>query len=275
MLKFLYGTIIGRMCLKLLVNPKLSQKVGKFLDSEMSTCLIGPFIKKNGIDMSDFAEEKPGSFNEFFTRQLKMGKRVIDDNKDSLIAPCDGHLSVYDITDSGVVIPIKQSRYTIAELLCDEELAKEYYGGKCLVLRLGVDNYHRYCYFDGGTEGKWRSIPGILNTVRPIALSHVPVFVRNSREYTVLHTDNFGKAVQIEVGALLVGKIVNHHATNSFERGDEKGYFMYGGSTIVILLEPNTASVRADIMKECNLGHEVGVKMGQKIGSAERRYNEE
>ena len=266
MLRFLYKTVFGRIILKGLVNPNISKAAGAFLDSPLSRFIIKPFIKHNHIDMSDFEVSDYKCFNDFFVRQVKEGVRPLDNEPSSLIAPCDGFLSITDITDLGVVIPIKQSRYTIEELLESRELAEEFKGGKCLVYRLAVDNYHRYCYFDSGIKGANCYIKGVLNTVRPIALSQLPVFVRNSREYTIMHTDNFGAAIQMEVGALLVGRIVNHHDNYSFKRGEEKGYFMYGGSTIVVLLTKDAALIDESIQKRCNRGYEAKVKQGQRVG---------
>lgn len=266
MLKFLYKTVIGRMILKLLINPKVSAVAGSFLDSKASAVLIKPFINKNNIDITEYEADDFRCFNDCFTRKIKPGKRTIDENSASLISPCDGLLSVYDITDSGAVIPIKQSRYTIGELLGDEALAAGFAGGKCLVFRLCVNNYHRYCYFDSGIKGKNCHIDGELHTVRPIALSQYPVFVRNSREYTLMHTDHFGAAIQVEVGAMLVGRIVNLHEDYSFSRGEEKGYFMYGGSTIVLLLTKDSAIIDENIVNGTCMQREYGVKMGQRIG---------
>lgn len=268
MLNFLYKTVLGRCILRMLVNPKVSKVVGSFLDSKASIMLIRPFISKNRIDLKEYEADDFRCFNDCFTRKIKPECRVIDEDINSLISPCDGLLSVHEITDSGNVIPIKQSLYSISQLLGNETLAKEFEGGKCLVFRLCVDNYHRYCYFDSGIKGKNCHINGELHTVRPIALAKYPVFVRNSREYTVMHTDHFGAAIQVEVGALLVGKIVNLHEEYSYLRGEEKGYFMYGGSTIVLLLAKDSVEINDEIVKECSMGHEYVVKMGQRIGLA-------
>jgi len=267
MLEFLYGTKAGRLILKVLTNPKMSVWCGRFLDSKYSRFLIKSFIKNNNIDMSEYEEETYGCFNEFFYRRIRKECRPIDENPESLVAPSDGYLSVYPIRDD-VVMAIKQSRYTVRDLLRDEELAKEFDGGICLVYRLCVDNYHRYSYFDSGSKGPNIFLKGVLHTVRPVALRKVPVFVENSREYTILNTDNFGRAIQMEVGAMLVGKIVNLYEDSSFTRGEEKGHFEYGGSTIIVLLKKGAATINPKIIQATKRGNEVKVKLGQKIGVA-------
>ena len=115
-----------------------------------------------------------------------------------LPAPCDGLLSAYPITDS-LVIPVKGSRYSIRDLVRDEELAKKYEDGTCLVFRLCVHHYHRYAYPDNGRKTKNTFIPGVLHTVRPVALRELPVFTENAREYTVIRSENFGDVLQMEV----------------------------------------------------------------------------
>jgi phosphatidylserine decarboxylase len=151
-------------------------------------------------------------------------------------------------------------------LINNEELAAEYIGGICLIFRLTVDDYHRYCYFDNGTKGNNTFIKGVLHTVNPIALGKYNIYKRNSREYTVLETENFGKAVQDEVGALLVGRIKNLHQTHTFKRGEEKGMFEFGGSTVVLLLKNNTAVIDDDIINNTKANIETVVRMGEVIG---------
>jgi phosphatidylserine decarboxylase len=110
-------------------------------------------------------------------------------------------------------------------------------------------------------------IPGKLHTVRPVALQKYPVFTENCREYTILNTDHFGKIAQIEVGAMLVGKICNHHGVSAIKKGQEKGYFMYGGSTIILLLEKDAVQMDPEILAANRSGMEVPVRFGQKIGT--------
>jgi len=263
MTEFLYNTVFGRMILKVLTRPRISKIVGKYMDSSLSVGRISGFIKKNNIDMTDYVQREYKSFNDFFTRELKDGAREICNEKDALVSPCDGLLSVYNISDN-MDIRIKDSRYTAEELLNNRELAEEYKGGKMLVFRLTVTDYHRYMYFDNGTKEDNVFIQGILHTVQPISQTRYKIYKTNSREYTVLHTENFGDVVQMEVGAMMVGKICNNHREHTFLKGDEKGRFEFGGSTIVLLLKENTVAI--DQIYVPDTFTETPVKMGQKIG---------
>ena len=265
-LNFLYKTAVGRCFLKLLSSRAVSKLCGTFLDSRFSASLIKSFVKKNNIDLNDYELDGIKTFNQFFRRRIKEGKRPFDMNPAHMCAPCDGLLSAYPINDEGTVIPIKQSAYTITSLLKNKELASSFNGGWCLVFRLCVDNYHRYAYPVSGTKGPNTFIPGILHTVQPIALEGFPVFAQNCREYTVIESGEFGKVVQMEVGAMLVGRIVNLEQAGIAERGLEKGYFEYGGSTVILLIEKNRLSVHNKILENSQNSIETPVKMGECIG---------
>ena len=267
LLKRLYGTAAGRFLLKLLTAPFLSRIAGSFMDSRPSKLLIKPFIRRSGIDMSQFEQRDFRSYNDFFTRKVLPGKRPVDMTPEHLISPCDSKLTVYPI-DRKSIFRIKGSRYRISDLLGSKELAESFCGGLCLIFRLEVDDYHRYCYFDSGSKTDNVFIPGELHTVNPIALEKYNIYKRNSREYTIMDTDNFGRAAQIEVGAMMVGRICNRDGAGNIVRGREKGKFEFGGSTVVLLLGKGRAAIDGDILKNSSEGIETAVKYGEKIGEA-------
>lgn len=267
MLNFLYKTFLGRLILKILTRPSLSKMAGYLMDSRFSSKFIKLFIKKNNISTDDCIIENWKSFNDFFTRRLNPSARIFSSEAEDFLSPCDGLLTTYEISDD-LLITVKNSTYSISSLLENPKIAKDYTGGQCLVFRLTPSHYHRYHYFDSGRKGKNTFIKGILHTVLPIAVESEPIYLRNSREYTILKTDNFGDVVFMEVGAMLVGRIVNYHQEHSFSRGDEKGKFEFGGSTIILLLEKNTVNLSEDIIT-CNSNNlEYPVIAGQKIGKS-------
>ncbi|MBR6796324.1 MAG: phosphatidylserine decarboxylase [Clostridia bacterium] len=265
-LRFLYKTTSGRVVLKVLTRPLVSKTAGKFLDSRLSKFAAKSAMKKRRIVADQLEKTNFRSYNEFFTRKLKQGARDIDYTPTALISPCDSKLSVYDINE-GSTFTIKDSSYTVEDLLGGDPIAKEFYGGKCLIFRLAVDDYHRYCYFDDGEKGKNTYLRGVLHTVNPIVLDHCNIYKRNSREYTVMQTKHFGEAVQVEVGALMVGRIKNFHEEHSFKRGEEKGMFEFGGSTVVLLLKKDAALIDSDIIRNSAKNVETIVKYGERIGS--------
>ena len=265
-LRFLYGTALGRLLLRPLVSRTFSKISGAFLSSRFSKPLIATFVKRNGIDLNDYYSDDFRSFNDCFVRRIREELRPVDMDPDALAAPCDGLLSVYPIND-GTVIPIKQSRYSISSFLGGDGVADRFRKGFFLVFRLCVHNYHRYVYFDDGEKGENVFLPGKLHTVRPIALEAGPVFTENCREYTIIESEHFGLAVQAEVGAMLVGKISNLHGAGTVRRGEEKGMFLYGGSTVVLLLEEGAADIREDLLESSARGEEVSVILGERIGT--------
>jgi len=267
LLSKIYGSFGGRVLLKLLTAPALSGTVGRFMDSSMSKPLINRFIRANNIDISQYVMSGIRSYNDFFTRKLKNGARKIDMAPDHFISPCDSKLSAYKICGKSV-FRIKGSYYRVSDLLKSHSLAERYKGGWCLIFRLEVDDYHRYCYIDSGSKSDNTYIPGVLHTVNPIALEHYNFYKRNCREYTTLHTKNFGDVIQTEVGAMMVGRISNHHGEYVFRRGEEKGMFLFGGSTIVLLVEKDRIKIDKDILANTENGYETVVKYGEKIGEA-------
>ena len=262
---FLYRTAIGRGLLQVLIRPGVSKALGAFLDTGLSRHLVSPFVKTTGLDLSDYPERKYLSFNDFFTRTVNDGRRPLDESPDALIAPCDGKLTAYPITEDAL-FDIKHSVYAVKDLLRDDILAKEFEGGMCLIFRLTPDDFHRYSFMDAGRILSSHVLPGVLHTVRPIAFRRYPVFSENAREYAVLETANFGKVIQMEVGALFVGRIVNH-PVSEFTRGQEKGKFEFGGSTVILLLQKGTAEIDEEILRNTQSGLESIVRLGQKIGT--------
>lgn len=263
-LRFHYNTRPGRFLLRLIASRPVSRLCGAFLNTRASKPLCRRFVRKNHIDLGDYYADDFRCFNDCFSRKIRAGRRPIDPDPAALIAPCDGLLTVYPVTED-TVFPVKQSRYTVTDLLGDDPAAQRFLGGQCLVFRLCVNHYHRYCYVDDGTKEDNHFISGKLHTVRPIALRTYPVFCENCREYTVMHTDHFGDVTQIEVGAMLVGKIANLHGAGTIQRGAEKGMFLYGGSTIIVLLEKGRVDIPQACFAATENGMEIPVQMGQRL----------
>jgi phosphatidylserine decarboxylase len=264
-INFLYKTLPGRAVLTLLVKTTVSKFAGWMLDRRVTRVFIRGFIKRNNIKMEEYRDVRYRSFNDFFIREIKDGYRPFPDNKRDVAAPCDGKLTAYQISADSI-FHIKNSAYTVDDLLQDKELADEYMGGVCLIFRLTPDDYHRYSYIDDGEITRQKRIRGILHTVRPVSHQRYHVYSRNTREYAVLQTKNFGKVIQMEVGALFVGRITNYNTEKTFKRGGEKGMFEFGGSTIIMLFQKNSITLDDSIYENTRENRETIVKMGYKIG---------
>lgn len=255
-LKFLYNHIIGRMILKIATTHFIANIYAKYMNSKLSKHKIKKFIKNNNINMNEYEDKDYSSFNDFFLRNIKDGKRAINDG---LIAVCDAKLSVYKI-NKDTSFKIKNSIYTVEELINEENTNYKY----ACIFRLCVDDYHHYVYPDDGKVVKQKYIKGRLHTVQPIALKKYKVFSENSRCVTFLDCNNLGKVCYVEVGAMIIGKIVNEDKKN-FKKGEEKGHFEFGGSTVVLLIEKDV-DINKTILDNTNKDIETIVKLGDNIG---------
>ena len=266
LLEVIYGHALTRMLLRPFLSPAVSDICGKFLSTRLSRRIIPSFVKKNHIDLGIYEKQEFDSYNAFFTRKIKAEQRPINEQKNILISPSDGKVTAYPITQKGRFW-IKHTQYSAAQLLKDERLAERYMGGWIYVIRLTVDDYHRYCYVADGRKSRQRKIRGVLHTVNPVANDYYPIYKMNSREYCLLKTKELGTILLMEVGALMVGKINNYEEDSAqVKRGDEKGMFEFGGSTIVVMTEPGMAEPDKDIIHNTKAQAETLVKMGEPIG---------
>ena len=265
LLSFLYTNIFGRMLLKPLIQPQVSKLAGRYLSSAHSKWLISKFIERNEINMDIYEECDYSSFNDFFTRKIKPDCRPVPEDLDVLISPCDCLATVYPIQEN-TTFSIKNTEYTLRSLLRSPRLAKRFRGGYAYVLRLTVEDYHRYLYSVSGKQSKNYHIDGTYHTVNPIANDYLPIYKENTREYTVIHSKEFGDVLQMEVGALLVGKISNHKQSTVVTRGEEKGFFEYGGSTIVVLTQKGRVTPRSDLLTNSKNGYETKVLQAHPLG---------
>ena len=262
-LAFLYNNPLGRLLLGIAVSPFVSNVYAWKNSRKSSAKKIPGFIKEHNIDMSDYEDREYKSFTDFFTRKIRYGKRPVDMTPEALISPADSKLLVYEI-EKDTTLRIKGRTYTADEILADSENAGEFAGGYALVFRLTVDDYHRFCYPDRGCLISRRLIKGKLHTVSPVSKDH-KIYMENTRSVNLLKTENFGTVAYIEVGAMLIGRIVDN-GTDVFEKGQEKGYFEPGGSTVVILVK--NVEIDKDIMEQSASGIETKVRYGERIGRA-------
>lgn len=261
----LYGHAAGRLLLWPLTRPWFSKAGGRLLDTRLSALAVGPFVRANRIDLSQCKKQKFVSYNDFFTRELLPQARPVAGDPEAFISPCDGRLSVYPIAEDGHFL-VKHTWYTVESLLRSPSLARRYLGGTLWLYRLCVDDYHRYIYPDHAEKSENIHIPGIFHTVNPIAGEHYPIYKENTREYCLLRTENFGTVVMMEVGAMLVGKIENRHGARRVRRGEEKGKFAFGGSTIIVLTQKGRVRPDWTFAERTEAGLETKVRLGERVG---------
>ena len=269
-LKFLYYNPFGKLLLNSLIKRKfVSQIYGNEMNNPKSKEKIADFIKKMDIDMNDYARgiEEYQNFNDFFCRELKEGARKIDFNPENLISPADGKILAFkDIKETDKFF-IKGSEFTLEEFFKSKDLAKKYENGTFIIVRLAPADYHRFHFPANGKISKTQKIEGYYYSVSTHAVKkNFRIFCENKREYSILKTKEFGDIALIDVGATMVGSIVQTYTPNTdVKKGDEKGYFIFGGSTCIMLFEKDKIEVDEDIIENTRNRIETRVYMGEKI----------
>jgi len=271
-LRWINETKTGNRLLETFVKRKVfSTLYGKFQDLSFSKRKISNYIEELQIDIKEAEEENISSyknFNEFFSRKLKKNSRPIQKDNNIFISPADGRLLAYDKIDINSLVQVKGSYYSLVELFQDESLAKEYKNGSCIIVRLNPSDYHRFHFPDGGVAHEFKPIKGFFYSVNPMTLEKViGVYCQNKREITIFNSDNFEKLVLVEVGATCVGSIIQtYDASQHINKGDEKGYFKFGGSTVIMFIKDGILKIDKDLLDNTLKGYETKVKMGEAIG---------
>lgn len=266
-----YGNPLGRLTVELAVKRAFfSRWYGWRMNKAASQSKVAPFIEEYGLDPADFADpaESFASFNEFFYRQLKPEARPIDVDPDAAVFPADGrHLAVSDV-DAADTFYIKGQRFDLRAFLGDDELADRFTGGSMLISRLCPVDYHRYHFPVSGVAGSPVPINGPLYSVSPLALRRsLAIFWQNKRVRTLIDSPVFGKVVVMEIGATCVGSIHSTFAPGPIEKGQEKGYFSFGGSCLVTLFQKGRIQFDDDLLQHSAQSTEVYAKVGERCGS--------
>ncbi len=265
LISYLYESRSGRKVLQVLTKRFVSDLAGIALNTGLSRLIIPSFVRNNDIDLSEYEGEAYPSYNAFFIRKIKEGRRTFSKSAGDFCAPADSKLSVYKI-DKDAKFNIKNTSYSFYGLTRSRKLADLFEGGYLMVFRLSVDDYHRYSYVDDGIKSKNYRINGLYHTVNPIAGDVLPIYQENQREFSILKSENFSDILMMEVGAMMVGKIVNYHQAKRVKRGEEKGRFEFGGSTVILAVKKDVLNIDRDILENTANGFETKLRLGEKIG---------
>jgi phosphatidylserine decarboxylase len=233
--------------------------------------LISGFISKYGLDVSEFAEEEDSfhSFNDFFVRRLNPSARPISQADDVAIFPADGrHMGFQDLSDLEGVF-VKGQSFDLKSLFGSEEAAAPFEQGSLIISRLCPVDYHRFHYPSAGKASAPTLINGGLSSVNPIALRRdLSIFWQNKRNLSYIETDGFGRIASFEVGATCVGSMTYGQSLPGFvEKGDEKGFFSFGGSSVLTLFEPNRILLAEDLLEHSAHNRELYARMGEPMGN--------
>jgi len=267
-LEFAYQTGLGRSVMQLLPHGPISNFYGWLNRLPTSRAKISGFIESLGIDANEASlpVESYRTLDEFFCRRLKPEARPIQESPLHFLAPADGRTTVFPSVDNREFV-IKGCRVSLTELLGDSAVAEDYEGAAAIVVRLAPCDYHRFHFPDSGIATSARLVSGRLHSVHPIALENNARSFDNKRTITFLESESFGRVTLVEVGAFAVGTIVQTYQPGQVARGQEKGYFRLGGSTVVVLVPSNRLTLDEDIVAASERGLETFVKMGTSIGT--------
>ncbi len=270
LLRWLYANPIGKLTLHGLVKRKaVSKTAGKYMDSKRSQKRIQRFIDLHNLDMSVYDRKNSQdyrTFNDFFYRKIDPVARPI---QDGIVSPADGKALAFQNINNVDTFFVKGSEFTPQSFIEDKEHANRFEDGALFIVRLAPTDYHRYHFPASGIASASNQVKGHLYSVSPLALrKSLEIFCQNKRELCTLETKEYGNILIADVGATMVGSIYQTYAPNSHvQKGQEKGYFAFGGSTMVLMFEKDKITFSPDLLENTKNGFETAVKMGETIGS--------
>ncbi|KXF90239.1 archaetidylserine decarboxylase [Phaeobacter inhibens] len=269
-IRWAYQNASAKPVEKLLFRSALiSRLMGAWFDSRLSRGKISAVIEDLSIDMSEAIQQadKYKTFNDFFARNLRPEARPFDLSPSVITSPADGRVLVFPELAEDVFVPVKGHPMSIRTML--PGIADRFIGGALAIVRLCPADYHRYHFPAAGRIADAQDLAGALHSVNPIALGAGPdVFGENKRSWTLIDTDTIGSYAFVEVGAFGVGSIINTRTSGAVQKMDEKGYFKFGGSTVVVVFEPGRVQFSDDLVANSAKGRETLVKVGQPLATA-------
>lgn len=266
-LRFAYDTLLGHTLSGVLFNGSgLSSLMGRYYDSRLSRKDIRKLASIPGCmpDEAEYAPEHYQSFNDFFIRRLKAGARPFPADKDIMCSPADGRLLVYENLTKSSPVPVKGAHRTLQSLCCDGNLPENL---AVAVVRLAPVDYHRFHFpCDCVQKSDPVVFKGKYHSVNPIAFSRYPdVYTENTRQITELDSEVFGKIFYLEIGAFGVGSIIQTSRIGSHAKMDEKGYFKFGGSTVIVIFDDSKVKFDDDLLQNSKNKYETIIRCGERI----------
>lgn len=268
--RWCYEKPIGRFFTEFLLSRRpFNRFYGHFQSSRFSRYEIERDIAFFAIPMDEYEDKNYRSYTDFFLRRFRPGARPFVEGN-AMPAPAEGKYLAFERITPEIEFPVKGRYLNHEQLLQDADLAREFEGGPMLICRLCPIDYHYFHFPDEGEKLRSYRVGGRYHSVNILALQSKPdIFLENEREVTLLETKHFGPLVFIEVGAFTVGKIIQTHSASTFQRGEQKGHFEFGASTVIILGKPGFWSPSLDLLEQTRAGRETHVKLGTEVALQE------
>ncbi|MGA1826408.1 MAG: phosphatidylserine decarboxylase [bacterium] len=269
-LQWLYHNPIGKLALHGVVKRKfLTQWYGRKMDTPASKSKIASFVMSLHINMNESLRplHEFTTFNEFFIRQLKPDARPIDMKPDVIVSPADGKVLAFNRLDKLDTFFAKGQAFSLEDFLPEHSMRDKYVGGILLIIRLAPADYHRFHFPADGRISHSTPMNGAYYSVSPYAVKQrIKIYWENTREYSLLSTIHAGDILLCEVGAAMVGSIIQSYTPHTdVKKGQEKGWFKFGGSTIILLCEKENVQIDRDIIENTHNGYETSIKMGERL----------
>lgn len=272
-MEMLYTSLAGKSLSKVLCSRLFSKIYGALQDTSFSRKKVKPFMRDFNIKISDFLPEEGrngadpySSFNQFFIRRFKEGKRNFPSESNEMGAFAEARYFGFKRVNETMKVPVKGFELSINELISSSIWEKTFSGGPLLLARLCPVDYHRFHFVDKGKVLDRYRIKGAFHSVNPLALAKKKdILFTNEREVTIVETENFGKLAYIDVGAICVGKIIQSYKDDEHTRGEEKGYFLFGGSTVIVIGEERKWIPAEDITNNTKEGMETYIHLGDLV----------
>jgi phosphatidylserine decarboxylase len=273
-LSLLYGESVGARVFSFFFLPLLARVpwisclYGYLQKRPASARKVQPFIAAFNVDVTEFETQTFQTFNDFFIRKLNPKTRPIDPDPLCAAAPADGRYFVYPDLSKTSGFYVKGQEFDLFSFLQDAPLARRLSSGSMAIARLCPTDYHRFHFPSAGLPSGSRQIEGALFSVNPIALrKRLTILWENKRMITEIETEEFGTFLFVEVGATCVGSIHQTYvASQRVEKGEEKGFFSFGGSCIVLIFEKGRIQFDEDLVKNSERGLETKVLFGSSLG---------
>ena len=273
-IRLLYGNSTwGTVLLHTMAKwPFFSWLFGCMQKMSYSKKKVLPFIERYGIDATEFAEkpESFASFNDFFVRKLKPAARPIAEGDQVAIMPADARYQFFETIGRDDPFTVKGHSFSIQTLLQDHLTASQFEGGSMVIARLCPTDCHRFYFPMDCIPNTARPINGWLFSVNPIAIKDNPwIYLKNRRVVTLLETKQFGQVAFLEIGATACGSIHQTYEPGKlYRKGDEKGYFEFGGSALIMLFQKDKIRFDEDLVAATRQGYEIRCLIGQSLGRA-------